>query len=162
MSLVSLSLRVHQLVGTASSFSTSTPRVTEDLAPEGAHGLAQLRRMLNPKAAVKRDQKTGHEVQRVRLRAEDHSAARFLERAHIWSDAPPCLGQRQLEGHLDWPAPLNRRQRFKHEIGAIEIERLGEGIGPLLQRLNAIQPEHAHVLAQVAPPDNVPASALMD
>jgi hypothetical protein len=51
----------------------------------------------------------------------------------------------------------------QYVLGAIEVEWTNEGlcIGTGFERLHAVESEHAHVLAQVAPADDVPAALVV-
>jgi hypothetical protein len=100
--------------------------LSADLAYQLTHGVAQLRRMLDPKWAVDVHQQTRHPVQFIRLRAQQDAIRGFLQGAQIRRDPPAGFGERDFEQDLDRPAPRHTRQRLQHICGAIEVRRPGE------------------------------------
>src|SRR5207245_6328950 len=71
------------------------------------------------------------------------------------------LLERELELDLARPAKGRACERLQDIARAVKIERPGEGIREWLERQHAVQPEHTHIGAQVAPADDVPPPAMV-
>jgi len=137
-------------------------RLATDLAGELTHRLAQLGWMFDSEWTVKLHQHAGHPVQRVSPRPQQHATCSFFERTEVRREAPAGFLERNLEQHLDRPTVRRARQGLHHVRRGVEVERSGEAILERLEGQHPIQPEHAHVLAQMAPADDVPPTAVVD
>jgi hypothetical protein len=86
----------------------------------------------------------------------------LFERAEVRRDTPAGFLERDLEQYLDRPAERPARQRLRDMRCRVEVEWSGEAILERLERQHTIQAEHAHVLAQVTPADDVPPTAMVN